>query len=98
VSERNRRPSSQTVAVLTALASERGAWLYGLEIAEATGLQSGTLYPILLRLDERGMLDSKWLPPERPGTPARHAYRLNSAGRALLAQSAKPTRTKTALA
>jgi PadR family transcriptional regulator PadR len=59
-------------------------WRYGLEIAAVTGLKSGSLYPILMRLDERGLLESRWLEPERPGRPPRHAYRLTGAGRAAL--------------
>jgi DNA-binding PadR family transcriptional regulator len=57
-------------------------WFYGLEIASATGLKSGSLYPILIRLNERGLLESRWLEPEKPGRPARHAYRITGAGRA----------------
>lgn len=81
---RNRRLSSQAVAVLDALRARRDEWSYGLEIAAVTGLKSGSLYPILIRLSERGLLESQWLEPERPGRPARHAYRLTAAGRQAL--------------
>lgn len=88
-----RRPSAQTLAVLEALAGAPGDWLYGLEIAAATQLKSGSLYPILARLDERGLLESRWLEPERPGRPPRHAYRLTGEGRAALkaARAPKPS-------
>src|SRR5262245_2579864 len=79
-----RRPSPQALAVLDALAEAPRSWRYGLEIAAATDLKSGSLYPILARLDERGMVESKWLEPEKPGRPARHAYRITAAGRAAL--------------
>jgi DNA-binding PadR family transcriptional regulator len=69
---------------MTALADAGEAWRYGLELAAATGLKSGSLYPILARLDERGLAESRWLDPEQPGRPPRHAYRLTGAGRALL--------------
>lgn len=82
---RIRRPSEQTLAVLAALASRREDWTYGREIAGLTGLKSGSLYPILQRLDERGLLESRWLEPAVPGRPARHAYRLTGAGREALA-------------
>ncbi|MBS0384480.1 MAG: helix-turn-helix transcriptional regulator [Proteobacteria bacterium] len=82
-----RRPSAQTLAVLDALAEARRQWRYGLELAAATGLKSGSLYPILARLDERGLVESKWLEPEKPGRPARHAYRITAAGRAALSDS-----------
>ena len=79
-----RRPNSspQTLAVLSALLASSG-WRHGVSLSRETGLKPGTLYPILLRLDEAGYLDSEWQPPERAGRPPRHAYRLNAAGRAL---------------
>ena len=77
---RNRPFSVQTIAVLRAIAEAREEWSYGLEISKATGLKSGSLYPILMRLAERGMLDSCWLAPERPGRPPRHGYRITSKG------------------
>jgi DNA-binding PadR family transcriptional regulator len=89
----DRRLSSQTISVLTALADSREDWRYGLEIAAATGLKSGSLYPILIRLSERGLLDSRWLEPERPGRPARHAYRLTAVGRFALREANRPAIT-----
>jgi len=74
--------SPQTLAVLTALLHSDG-WRHGVSLSQETGLKPGTLYPLLLRLGETGYLDSEWQAPERPGRPARHAYRLNAAGRAL---------------
>ena len=79
-----RRLSPQTIAVLQALNAAPDAWRYGLEIAAETGLKSGSLYPILVRLHDRGLLESQWLEPERPGRPARHAYRMTGAGKAAL--------------
>jgi len=60
-----RRLSPQALAVLSAL--DPGEWRYGLEIASATGLKSGSLYPSLIRLSERGFLEGRWLETERPG-------------------------------
>lgn len=82
----SRRLSAQALSVLAALAESGGSWRYGLEIATKTGLKSGSLYPILIRLSERGLLDSRWLAPERPGRPARHAYRITPGGHAALRQ------------
>jgi PadR family transcriptional regulator, regulatory protein PadR len=56
------------------------AWQYGYELAQITRLKSGTLYPILMRLSDRGMLESKWQPSEKPGLPPRHMYRLTVNG------------------
>lgn len=84
MSSPSRRFSAQTVDVLQALAGQGDGWLYGLEIAAATGLKSGSLYPILVRLDERGLLEGRWTPSDRPGRPQRHAYRITGAGRSAL--------------
>jgi DNA-binding PadR family transcriptional regulator len=88
--ELSRRFSPQTLAVLKALADAGEGWRYGLELAKATGLKSGSLYPILLRLAERGLLESAWLEPERPGRPPRHAYRITAAGRAAHGDASRP--------
>jgi DNA-binding PadR family transcriptional regulator len=85
---RSRKLSNQALAVLGSLSGDD--WRYGLEIATATGLKSGSLYPLLIRLSERGLLESRWLEPERPGRPARHAYRMTGAGRAALREAVRP--------
>jgi PadR family transcriptional regulator, regulatory protein PadR len=77
---RSRRLSPQTLSVLNALANRPADWLYGLELAKLTGLKSGSLYPILIRLSDRGLLESRWLEPAEQGRPARHAYRISAAG------------------
>jgi DNA-binding PadR family transcriptional regulator len=75
-----RRPSPQTIAVLAALAAEVGTWRYGYELVTGLAMNSGSLYPILMRLTERGLLDAKWETDARPGRPPRHMYRLTAAG------------------
>ena len=82
-----RRLSLQAIAVLAALREARGQWRYGLELSEATGLKSGSLYPILARLAERGMLEGKWVDSDLPGRPQRHAYRISGAGREALREA-----------
>ncbi len=77
-----RRLSPQTLAALDVLISAPDQWFYGLEIVATTGLKSGSLYPILIRLHARGLVESRWLEPEKPGRPPRHAYRITGAGRA----------------
>jgi len=89
---RRRAPSPQTIAVLQALSGRHARWSYGLEIAEMTGLASGSLYPILIRLAERGLLESEWQDPAQPGRPARHAYRITGEGRAVLHHALATTR------
>jgi PadR family transcriptional regulator PadR len=79
---RNRAPSRQTLNVLSVLLSRPQAWRHGYDLARAAGLSSGTLYPLLIRLHERGLLEARWEEPAQPGRPARHAYRLSQAGAA----------------
>jgi PadR family transcriptional regulator PadR len=57
-----------------------GKWRYGYELSRQTSLLSGTLYPLLIRLSDQGLLEAKWEEPEKPGKPPRHAYRLTSDG------------------
>ena len=48
-----------------------------------TGLSSGTLYPLLMRMTDQGLVEAEWHEPAQPGRPPRHAYRLTAAGFAL---------------
>jgi DNA-binding PadR family transcriptional regulator len=80
-----RRPdtSPQTLAVFGALLEDPTGWHYGYALSKVTGLASGTLYPILMRLAERDLLETRWEEPTAPGRPPRHAYRLTADGVAL---------------
>jgi PadR family transcriptional regulator PadR len=80
--DRNRRSSAHTLALFAALAKRSQAWQYGYQLSQLTGLKSGTLYPILMRLCDRGLLESKWQPSPQRGRPPRHMYRLTSPGAA----------------
>jgi DNA-binding PadR family transcriptional regulator len=71
--------SRQTVRLLEALLSSASSWHYGYDLSRGTGLKSGTLYPILMRLAERGWLEARWESAE-PGRPPRHMYRLTGVG------------------
>src|SRR4051812_42841097 len=62
-----------TRELLIAMLRQPHAWYYGYELSKQTGLKSGTLYPLLIRLSDQGLLQSKWQEPERPGRPTRHA-------------------------
>jgi PadR family transcriptional regulator PadR len=77
---RARRPSPQTIGVLRALAADPGTWRYGYELAGEVGLRSGSLYPILVRLSDRDLLEARWEIASAPGRPPRHVYRLTAGG------------------
>lgn len=72
--------SAQTIAVLSALVGQPAAWRHGYDLARETGLKSGTLYPILVRLSDRGVVEARWEEGEPSGRPRRHLYRLTSEG------------------
>ena len=78
-----------TALVLQALA--RG-FHYGFDIMDATGLPSGTVYPILRRLDREGLLESAWekqADAQKEQRPPRRYYDITGAGEALLADAAE---------
>jgi PadR family transcriptional regulator, regulatory protein PadR len=93
-----RRPSRQTASVLSALAREPLAWRYGYELGKEVGLEAGTLYPILMRLCDRGLLEASWEVDPPVGRPRRHMYRITAAGEraATEAQAAVAERRVTA--
>src|SRR4029453_10026956 len=70
--------SPQTLRVFEALLGQPDLWRYGYDLSKQTGLPSGTLYPILIRLSGRGFLETRWEEPEVPGRPPRHLYRLTT--------------------
>jgi PadR family transcriptional regulator PadR len=71
--------SPQTLMVLDTFLDAPRSWKYGYDISRNTGLKSGTLYPILMPLAERKLLETSWESSE-PGLPPRHLYRLASDG------------------
>ncbi len=73
------RRSLQTVLVLTEFLQTPQDWKYGYDISRSTDLKSGTLYPILIRLAERKLLETRWETPEA-GKPPRHMYKLTATG------------------
>jgi DNA-binding PadR family transcriptional regulator len=68
--------------VLQALLRDPARELYGLELSEETGLQPGTAYPILLRLEDEGWVTSRWeeIDPRAAKRPARRYYRVTAEG------------------
>lgn len=71
------------ISLLLAIEEVAPDWVHGYDLMKRTGLQSGTLYPSLMRMEERGLVEAEWRAAERRGRPARHAYRLTAEGHAL---------------
>ena len=86
---RTRALSSQALAVVAALASTDD-WRHGYDIMAQAGVKSGTLYPLLMRLEAQGLLEARWVQSPQPGRPPRHVYRLTAAGRGWVASLPEP--------
>lgn len=79
--------SAATALVLDAL--DRG-FRHGFDILDATGLPSGTVYPILRRLEQDGLARSRWEPgkvAQQEQRPPRRYYLLTPAGTVLVAEA-----------
>jgi PadR family transcriptional regulator, regulatory protein PadR len=74
------RISSQTLLLIECLLRHPAEWRYGYDLSRETGLKSGTLYPILMRLAGKSLLDTRWEEAAELGRPPRHMYRLTAAG------------------
>jgi DNA-binding PadR family transcriptional regulator len=94
--QRNRPPSPQTINVLRALAADPARWRYGYDLVTEVHLKSGSLYPILIRLADRGLLETSW-EPGQGSRPPRHLYRLTLAGREFAAALIVARADRTAL-
>lgn len=83
---RSRRPSAQTIAVLRTLAEKPREWRYGYDLCQELGLKAGSMYPILMRLADRDLLETSWETDTEIGRPPRHLYRLSRSGMQLVAE------------
>jgi DNA-binding PadR family transcriptional regulator len=68
------------LALLAALSERPRDWRHGYELMKETGLSSGTLYPLLMRMTDQRLVEAEWRRPEQAGRPPRHAYRLTASG------------------
>jgi PadR family transcriptional regulator, regulatory protein PadR len=88
------------LAVLGALLDRPDTELYGLEIVRASGLEPGTIYPILQRLRGAGWVSDRWEDPEPAhieGRPPRRYYRLTVEGRARAVHALRNGRDRSGL-
>jgi PadR family transcriptional regulator PadR len=82
------RMSLQTLRVLEAFLENPTDQLSGADVQKCSGLASGTLYPILLRLESAGWFVSRWeaIDPSSAGRPRRRLYRLTPTGLAFASE------------
>jgi DNA-binding PadR family transcriptional regulator len=84
---RNRALGAATVAILR---SVREGHRFGLDIMDATGLPSGTVYPTLARMEDRAFVESEWEDAgtaKDEGRPRRRYYRLTPEGARALSEA-----------
>ena len=76
------RMTTSVLKVVAALLADPAAERYGLQLMQTTGLPSGTLYPILVRLERAGWVESRWerTDPVADGRPNRRYYQLTAEG------------------
>ncbi len=86
------RLSHQGLQVLSALLSRPTEKLSGADLMRATQLRSGTLYPILLRFEQAGLLESEWEAgePRNLARPRRRLYRVTPSGHAVAREAIHP--------
>jgi PadR family transcriptional regulator PadR len=74
--------SSSVMSLLEVFLEDPQAARYGLELGAFTGLASGTIHPVLARLEGAGWVESEWegVDPSSVGRPRRRFYRLTAAG------------------
>jgi PadR family transcriptional regulator PadR len=80
--QRTPRMTLPTQLVLQTFLEDPKQELYGLEIGTAAGLPSGTVHPILARLEGLGWVESRWegIEPRLQGRPSRRYYKLTASG------------------
>lgn len=88
-----------TQLVLRAMLAESTEEMYGLQICQAAELPSGTIHPILARLEGCGWLESRWeeADPAKEGRPRRRYYRLTRDGAELARNALARVHTPRAL-
>jgi DNA-binding PadR family transcriptional regulator len=81
--EQDVRLSERGLRVLRFMIEQPGTARSGAEIARATKIGSGTLYPLMARFEEAGWFTSEWenVDPHEAGRPRRRLYRLTGIGR-----------------
>lgn len=80
---RSLSPAARRVLAVLIQAGARGR--HGYDLCREAQIKSGTLYPLLTRLEAQGYLTADWQDSGFVGRPPRHVYRLTAAGCSLAA-------------
>jgi PadR family transcriptional regulator PadR len=86
------RLSGPTLTVLRFFMSDIAQARSGAEIHLATKIGSGTLYPLLFRLEDAGWLSSEWenVDPSREGRPRKRFYSITGVGQRAAREALAP--------
>jgi DNA-binding PadR family transcriptional regulator len=74
------RITGPTIRVLQYFLADPARERYGYELLQSTGIKSGSLYPILNRLETAQWIDGVWRESPHPGRPRRRSYKLTGLG------------------
>jgi PadR family transcriptional regulator PadR len=83
-----RDQTRQVTVVILTLAEHPSTWRYAADLCQRLDLTAGSLYPVLMRLADRGLLETSWEPDVPADRRPRHRYRLSGPGRALAVELA----------
>jgi DNA-binding PadR family transcriptional regulator len=72
--------TKQTMLVLSILVQSADAAVAGSTIAAKSRLASGSLYPILIRLEQAGWITSEWERDDHSAKPRRRLYSITALG------------------
>lgn len=98
MTDRDPTPLSYNAALV--LQAMTQGYVYGFEIMRAAHLPSGTVYPLLRRLEAEGLVESSWEDAEKAhaeGRPPRRYYDATRQGRAALVEARERLQAQQAL-
>ena len=81
--------TANILRLFSLMTAEPLSWWWGVKLSEELDLRSGTIYPLLARLEEAEWLESRWeeVDPVEAGRPRRRLYRLTGQGEVIAARS-----------
>lgn len=89
IQDKDPRLTLQSLRVLNVFLEKPRVSLSGSDVRKVSSLSTGTLYPILMRFEEAGWLESRWedVEPSEVGRPRKRLYRITPSGLARASQA-----------
>lgn len=84
--------SYHALQLLRLLTSDQSQEYSGADMTRELGIVSGTLYPLLARMELEGLVESRWEDgdPKEMGRPRRRYYRITGIGASVAARKLAP--------